>query len=154
MILREQRETVITFIDYSAAFDTESQLFLDEVLSQAGVSTKIRRIIQGIFHVAQGCVRQRSADGTFLESDMFDISRGVLQGDVFSAVAFIIGIEACFAVVISKFAASECQGAYLPGSIFEICRCFWCCCRLSCCCCLLLLLWLLLLLCLLLLLLL
>ena len=32
MILNEGRQAVITFIDYSAAFDTESQLFLDETL--------------------------------------------------------------------------------------------------------------------------
>ena len=34
MILREGRQAVITFIDYSAAFDTESQLFLDETLAK------------------------------------------------------------------------------------------------------------------------
>jgi hypothetical protein len=96
MILRENREAVVTFIDYSAAFDSESQLFLDEALKEAGASTKIRRIIQGIFHVAEGYVRQRKADGTFFESDMFDISRSVLQGDVFSAVAFIIGLWLIF----------------------------------------------------------
>ena len=96
MILRENREAVVTFIDYSAAFDSESQLFLDEALKEAGVSTKIRRIIQGIFHVAAGYVRQRKADGTFWQSDMFDIARGVLQGDVFSAVAFIIGLWLIF----------------------------------------------------------
>ena len=96
MVLRENREAVVTFIDYSAAFDSESQLFLDEALKEAGVTTKIRRIIQGIFHVAEGYVRQRKADGTFFESDMFDISRGVLQGDVFSAVAFIIGLWLIF----------------------------------------------------------
>ena len=33
MILREGRQALITFIDYSAAFDTESQMFLDEALA-------------------------------------------------------------------------------------------------------------------------
>ena len=96
MILRESREAVVTFIDYSAAFDTESQLFLDEALSRAGVSMKIRRIIQAIFLAAQGCVRQRRSDGSFTESELFDIARGVLQGDVFSPVAFIIGLWLIF----------------------------------------------------------
>ena len=45
MLLREKREAVMTFIDYTAAFDTESQLFLDEALSCAGVSVKILHII-------------------------------------------------------------------------------------------------------------
>ena len=92
MLLREKREAVMTFIDYTAAFDTESQLFLDEALSCAGVSVKIRRIIQSIFSVAQGCARQRNADGSTTESELFDISRGILQGDVFSPVAFIVGL--------------------------------------------------------------
>ena len=37
------------FIDYSVAFDTESQLFLDEALAEAGVNRKVRRIVQAIF---------------------------------------------------------------------------------------------------------
>ena len=50
-ILREGRQAVITFfIDYSAAFDTESQLFLlDEALAEAGVDAKLRRNVQAIF---------------------------------------------------------------------------------------------------------
>ena len=56
MLLREGREEVITLIDYSAAFDTESHLFLDEALGAAGVPGKVRRLIQFIFSVAHGCV--------------------------------------------------------------------------------------------------
>ena len=44
MLLREKREAV-TLIDYTVAFDTENQLFLDEALSCTGVSVKVRRII-------------------------------------------------------------------------------------------------------------
>ena len=97
MLLREGREAVITFIDYTAAFDTESQKFLDEALGAAGVSSKVRRIIQAIFRVAHGCVRIRNNDGTFSESEQFDINRGVLQGDIFSPVAFIAGLWRIFA---------------------------------------------------------
>ena len=35
MLLREGRNAVITFIDYSAAFKTESQIFLDSALADA-----------------------------------------------------------------------------------------------------------------------
>ena len=80
----------ITFIDYSAAFDTESQMFLDEALAQAGVGAKVRRIVQAIFAVATGVVRLKHPDGTMTLSEPFDITRGVLQGDIFSPVAFII----------------------------------------------------------------
>ena len=91
MILREDKEAVITFIDYKAAFDTESQRYLDNALSSAGVSVKVRRLIQSIFRMASGCVR--IGNGV---SDSFDISRGVLQGDIFSPVAFIAGLWRIF----------------------------------------------------------
>ena len=52
MVLREGRQAVVTFIDYSAAFDTESQLFLDSALVETGVSSKVRRIVQAIFAAA------------------------------------------------------------------------------------------------------
>ena len=96
MILREGREAIITFIDYSAAFDTESQKFLDEALAAVNVSTKLRRVIQAIFRVAHGCVRIRQNDGTFAHSEFFYIARGVLQGNIFSAVAFIVGLRRIF----------------------------------------------------------
>ena len=43
MVLREGRNAVITVIDYSAAFDMESQIFLDGALADAGISAKVRR---------------------------------------------------------------------------------------------------------------
>ena len=41
MILGENCEAVVAFIDYKAAFDTKSQPFLDNALSCAGVSIKV-----------------------------------------------------------------------------------------------------------------
>ena len=81
MILREGRQAVVTFIDYSAAFDTESQLFLDSALAETGVSTKVRRIVQAT------SIQQ---DGGVDMSEPFNIERGVLQGDIFSPACFII----------------------------------------------------------------
>ena len=91
MILRENREAVVTFIDYKAAFDTESQLFLDNALSSANISIKVRRVIKSIFSAASGCVRIGNS-----KSETFNISRGVLQGDIFSSVAFIAGLWRIF----------------------------------------------------------
>ena len=82
MILNEGRQAVITFIDYSAAFDTESQLFLDEALADAGVPSKVGQIIQAIFTAATGVVRGRQPNGKMTMSEPFDIERGVLQGDI------------------------------------------------------------------------
>ena len=98
MLLRESKPAVVTFIDYTAAFDTESQLFLDEALNAAGVSIKLRRIIQSVFHAASGCVRITKPNGEHVLSDPFNISRGVLQGDIFSPVAFIAGLMRTFAL--------------------------------------------------------
>ena len=80
MVLREGRQAVVTFIDYSAAFDTESQLFLDNALAETGVSSKVRRIFQAIFDAATGVVRIRQQDGGVEMSEPFNIERGVLQG--------------------------------------------------------------------------
>ena len=96
MLLQEAQPAVITFIDYTAAFDTESQIFLDEALRNSNVSVKVRRIIQSIFSVASGCVRINNPDGSTDDSEPFDISRGVLQGDIFSPVAFIAGLMQTF----------------------------------------------------------
>ena len=98
MLLRESKQAVVTFIDYSAAFDSESQLFLDEALRAADVSIKLRRIIQCIFSAATGCVRISKPNGEHDLSEPFDISRGVLQGDLFSPVAFIAGLMRTFAL--------------------------------------------------------
>ena len=81
MVLREGRQAVVTFIDYSAAFDTESQVFLDNALAETGVSSKVRRIVQAIFAAATGVVRTRQHDGGVEMSELFRIERGVLQGD-------------------------------------------------------------------------
>ena len=75
MVLREGRQAVVTFIDYTAAFDTESQLFLDSALAEAGVSTKVRRIVQAIFSAATGVVRIKQQDGEIAFSESFNIDR-------------------------------------------------------------------------------
>ena len=96
MVLREGRQAVVTFIDYSAAFDTESQLFLDSVLAETGISSKVWRIVQAIFAAATGVVRIRQQDGGVAMSEPFNIERGVLQGDIFSPVCFIAGLDRIF----------------------------------------------------------
>ena len=63
MVLQEGRQAVVTFIVFRAAFDTESQLFLDSVLAETWVSSKVRRIVQAIFAAATGVVHTRQQDG-------------------------------------------------------------------------------------------
>ena len=96
MVLREGRQAVVTFIDYSAAFDTESQVFLDSALAETGVSSKVRRIVQALFAAASGVVRIRQQDGAIEMSEPFNIERGVLQGYIFSPVCFIADLDRIF----------------------------------------------------------
>jgi len=60
------------------------------------VSIKLRRVIQAVFHAANGQVRTNKPNGESILSESFDISRGVLQGDIFSPVAFIAGLMQIF----------------------------------------------------------
>ena len=96
MLINESKPAVITFIDYTAAFDTVSHAFLDKALSSAGASLKLRRVIQTIYSAASGCVRIRTPGGQEEISPTFNIARGVLQGDIFSPVAFITGLMHIF----------------------------------------------------------
>ena len=91
-ILREGRQAVVTFIDYSAAFDTDN----DNALAETVVSSKVRRIVQAIFAAATGVVRIRQQDGGVEMSEPFNIERGVLQGDIFSPVCFIAELDRIF----------------------------------------------------------
>ena len=45
-----------------------------------------------VFNAASGCVRLHNPDGTEHFSDIFNIAHGVLQGDLFSAIAVIIDL--------------------------------------------------------------
>ena len=96
--LREGKQAVVTCIDYSAAFDTNSHMFLDKALAEAGVGAKVRRIVHAIFAAATGVVCLRHPEGTMTLSEPFDIPRGVLQGDTFSPVAFIAGLDRIFRI--------------------------------------------------------
>ena len=96
MVLREGRQAIVTFIDYSAAFDTASQLFIDSALAGIGVNSKVRRIAQAIFAAATGVERIRQQDGAVEISVPFNIDRGVLQEDIFSPGRFIAVLDRIF----------------------------------------------------------
>ena len=86
MVLREGRQAVVTFIDYSAAFDTDSQPFLDSALAETGVSSKVRRIVQAIFAAETGVVRIRQQDGSVVTSEPFNIERRAAGGYLLARV--------------------------------------------------------------------
>ena len=88
--------TVLTFIDFVSAFDTVSHKFLDEALREAGATEKVRGVFRSIYSAATASVRVKPQGGEAVFSRTFDVSRGVVQGDIFSPVCFVIALECLF----------------------------------------------------------
>jgi len=95
-IVKANQEAVVTFIDYTAAFDSVSHRFLDESLAEAMVAPKVRRMIRAVYSCATGAVRLQRASGEHLCSERFEIRRGVIQGDIFSPPSFTLALDRIF----------------------------------------------------------
>ena len=83
----------MTFIDFTAAFDSISHKFMDKTLTDAGASLKSRQIFRAIYTAATGVVRVNGTDGEHIYSKSFKVSRGVIQGDIISSVLFILALD-------------------------------------------------------------
>ena len=83
----------VTFIDYSAAFDTVSHRFLDEALAQAGAPVKVRAMFRAVYSSASAFTTVPAPDGKKVKSNVFSIRRGVVQGDITSPLYFILALE-------------------------------------------------------------
>ena len=92
-IIRGNEKCVVTFIDFAAAFDSVSHKYIDKALEKAGASRKTRAIFRAIYRAAQGAARIRSVDGKVYLSKVFDIKRGVIQGDIISPILFILALD-------------------------------------------------------------
>jgi len=97
-VIKAEKSCVVTFIDFSAAFDTVSHFFLDQALEEAEASPKCRAIFREIYSKASARVKLRSPSGETLLSDPFDVRRGVVQGDIFSPLCFILAL----AIIMKK----------------------------------------------------
>ena len=62
-IINNNRKCVVTYVDYSAAFDSISHKFMDTTLTKAGASRKSRAMLRAIYSVTQGRVRVRGING-------------------------------------------------------------------------------------------
>ena len=92
-MLEQGRKLYVTFIDYSAAFDSVSHKFLDEALKEAGASDKTRSLFRAIYRAASATTKIESTDGETVMSKPFAINRGVIQGDITSPIYFILALE-------------------------------------------------------------
>ena len=92
-VIDNNEQICITFIDYSAAFDSVGHKFLDQSLKAA---RKTRTIFKAIYDVAVGVAKVRDLNGKTIYSEQFEIRRGVIQGDIMSPVFFVLAMEQIF----------------------------------------------------------
>jgi hypothetical protein len=92
-VLESQETCVVTFIDFVAAFDSVSHRFLESALFEAGASDKSRAIFKAIYSKAAAQIRVTTAAGEQVFSQKFQVDRGVIQGDIFSPLCFIVALE-------------------------------------------------------------
>ena len=104
-VIRTGDGCVFTFIDFVSAFDTVSHHFLDESMGEIEAELieqnrfgevlqlrKCRATFRTIYAKTSACVRVTDSAGQRMCSDLFPVGRGVVQGDIFSPVAFILAL--------------------------------------------------------------
>ena len=92
-MLERGEQLFVTFIDYSAAFDSVSHKFLDEALRKAGASNKTRSMFRAMYKAASAVTTVKDIDGKTVTSKCFQINRGVIQGDIISPILFVIALD-------------------------------------------------------------
>ena len=81
---------VITYIDFTAAFDSISHQYLLKALHEYGVPLKYCRLVKAIYDSAKVRVRLQEPGGEKTYSRNINVRRGVIQGDIPSPVCFLV----------------------------------------------------------------
>jgi len=84
---------IITYIDFTAAFDSILHSYLLNALKQYGVPLKYCRLVKAIYESAKIRVRLQERGGAICYSRDIDIRRGVIQGDIPSPVCFLVALD-------------------------------------------------------------
>ena len=83
-----RRQLIVNFIDFKKAFDSLHRASMWNILRSYGLPIKIINVIKLLYDGSTSCVR---VGGTNTES--FEITSGVKQGDVLSPVLFILVVD-------------------------------------------------------------
>ena len=84
---------IITYIDYTAAFDSIYHSYLLGALKSYGVPMKYCRLVREIYRSAKIRVRLQDRSGNKSYSRHVSVSRGVIQGDIPSPVCFLVALD-------------------------------------------------------------
>lgn len=114
-LLAVGKAIAITFIDYSAAFDSVSHRFIDVALKEADISTKVRAMFRAVYAAASAYTTVATADGKQVKSDTFTIDRGVVQGDITSPLYFILALE----LILRRYDLFAAKGIPLAGAVIH-----------------------------------
>ena len=79
---------IINFIDFKRAFDSVHRPTMWKILRSYGIPIKIINVIKLLYEGSSSCVR---VGGSNTES--FEITSGLKQGDVLSPVLFVIVVD-------------------------------------------------------------
>ena len=79
---------VITFVDFSKAFDSIHRGKLMEIMEAYGIPPKIIKAVHILYNDTEAQVL--SPDG---DTDFFQIKAGVLQGDTLASFLFILALD-------------------------------------------------------------
>ena len=88
-----QSQGVITYIDFSAAFDSISHSYLLKALDQYEVPKKYCRLVKAIYQKAAVRVKMQEPNGKKVFSRSVSIKRGVIQGDIPSPLCFLVALD-------------------------------------------------------------
>ena len=84
---------VITYIDFTAAFDSILHSYLFKALKEYGVPAKYCRLVKAVYKSAMVRVRLVQQGGQRSYSRNISIDRGVIQGDIPSPICFLVSVD-------------------------------------------------------------
>ena len=70
-MLQYGRKLSITYIDYSAVFDSVSHRFIDRALMEADVSNKTRAMFRAVYESASAYTTVKGSDNVTVKSEEF-----------------------------------------------------------------------------------